>query len=119
MSTIEAPTEVSPEDEAVKDALKKIAKLFTDLSHPMRLKIVLLIAEQGPTAPKDMWKPLNSTLGTVAYHVRELEKMGLIVLHREDRVRGAVKHTYKLTARGRNTVKLMKEWAVARSQEES
>jgi len=115
MSTIEAPTEVSPEDEAVKDALAKIAKLFTDLSHPTRLKIVMYIEEYGPTAPVEMAIPLKTSLGSIAYHVRTLEKMGLIELKEEARVRGAVKHTYKLSRSGRRTVKLLKEWALART----
>lgn len=115
MSVTEATTEVSPEDQAVKEALKKITKLFTSLSHPLRLKIVLHLSDNGPQAPVDMARPLDVTLGTVAYHVRELEKMGMIELKEESRVRGAVKHTYKLTTKGRRTVKLLKEWAIARA----
>lgn len=117
MSVVQLPTEVevSPEEQAIKEAMKKLTKLFTSLSHPVRLQIVMYLSDNGPKAPVDMAKPLGIALGVLAYHVRELDKMGMIELKQETRVRGAVKHTYKLTTKGRRTVKLMKEWALARA----
>src|SRR4051794_13826999 len=112
MSVIEAQTEVSPEDRAVKDGLKQITKIFETLMHPLRLKVIVYLDEHGTGAPVDMYKALDTTLGSLAYHVRTLEQKGLIVLKEESRVRGAVKHTYKLTTKGKRTMKLMRAWAV-------
>ena len=50
--------------------------------------------------PRTSW-PAGSgaSLGTVAYHVRTLEQLGLIELVDETRVRGAVEHHYRATER--------------------
>lgn len=109
-------TEVSPEERAVKDALKKITKLFESMSHPTRLRIIMHLDEHGASSPNKIRLALGESLGTVAYHVRILVKMRMIELKKETRVRGAVEHHYKLTTRGRRSVKLMKEWAIARAE---
>jgi predicted transcriptional regulator len=44
---------------------------------------------------------LGASLSTVAYHVRTLERTGLVELVHETRVRGAIKHHYKSVDRPR------------------
>jgi hypothetical protein len=39
------------------------------------------------------------SLPNVAYHVRELHKLGALALVRQRQVRGAVEHTYTATVR--------------------
>jgi hypothetical protein len=45
---------------------------------------------------------VNHSLGAISYHFRVLhEKMRLIEIDDERRLRGAVEHVYRLTAKGR------------------
>ena len=114
LAVVETPTPEEIEAREVKDALTKITKLFTDLTHPTRVAILGYIKENGPQAPVDMYKDLGMSLGTVAYHVRILtERLGMLELKSEDRVRGAVKHTYRLSTRGRRVLRVAENAAKA------
>ncbi len=70
------------------------------MSHPLRVRILALLDER-PASPVELSGWLGSTLGTTAYHVRTLERLGLIELVRETRVRGAVEHHYRSKERPR------------------
>jgi DNA-binding transcriptional ArsR family regulator len=70
------------------------------MSHPLRVRILALLDERT-ASPVELAGWLDATLGTVAYHVRTLERMGLIDLVRETRVRGAVEHHYRSKERPR------------------
>jgi DNA-binding transcriptional ArsR family regulator len=68
------------------------------MSHPLRVRILALLDERA-ASPVELAGWLGATLGTTAYHVRTLERIGLIELVRETRVRGAVEHHYRSRAR--------------------
>ena len=70
------------------------------MSHPLRVRILALLDERT-ASPVELAGWLGATLGTVAYHVRTLERMGLVELVRETRVRGAVEHHYRSKERPR------------------
>ena len=70
------------------------------MSHPLRVRILALLDERI-ASPVELAGWLGATLGTTAYHVRTLERMGLIELVRETRVRGAVEHHYRSKERPR------------------
>jgi DNA-binding transcriptional ArsR family regulator len=70
------------------------------MSHPLRVRILALLDERI-ASPVELAGWLEATLGTVAYHVRTLERMGLVELVRETRVRGAVEHHYRSKQRPR------------------
>jgi DNA-binding transcriptional ArsR family regulator len=70
------------------------------MSHPLRVRILALLDERT-ASPVELAGWLGATLGTTAYHVRTLERMGLIELVRETRVRGAVEHHYRSKQRPR------------------
>jgi DNA-binding transcriptional ArsR family regulator len=70
------------------------------MSHPLRVRILALLDERV-ASPVELAGWLGATLGTVAYHVRTLERIGLVELVHETRVRGAVEHHYRATARPR------------------
>jgi DNA-binding transcriptional ArsR family regulator len=70
------------------------------MSHPLRVRILALLDERV-ASPVELAGWLDATLGTVAYHVRTLERMGLVELVRETRVRGAVEHHYRSRERPR------------------
>ena len=68
------------------------------MSHPLRVRILAMLDER-----KELTEPAGglarASLGTVAYHVRTLEQLGLIELVDETRVRGAVEHHYRARER--------------------
>jgi DNA-binding transcriptional ArsR family regulator len=68
------------------------------MSHPLRVRILALLDERT-ASPVELAGWLGATLGTVAYHVRTLERMGLIELVHQTRVRGAVEHHYRAKER--------------------
>ena len=68
------------------------------MSHPLRVRILAMLDERT-ASPNQLAGWLDASLGTVAYHVRTLEQLGLIELVDETRVRGAVEHHYRARAR--------------------
>ena len=50
----------------------------------------------GHHSPVRISELFGWTLGSTAYHIRRLHEAGLIKLAREERVRGAVEHIYRL-----------------------
>jgi DNA-binding transcriptional ArsR family regulator len=79
------------------------------MSHPLRVRILALLDERS-ASPVELANWLGASLGTTAYHVRTLERLGLIELVRETRVRGAVEHHYR--SKDRPTVS-DEAWAAA------
>lgn len=74
------------------------AVLFKALAHPLRARILVVLTERS-ASPNELKDLLEESLSDVSYHVRQLDKSGLIELVGERRVRGAVEHYYKATAR--------------------
>jgi DNA-binding transcriptional ArsR family regulator len=68
------------------------------MSHPLRVRILAMLDERK-ASPNQLAGWLGASLGTVAYHVRTLEQLGLIELVDETRVRGAVEHHYRARTR--------------------
>jgi DNA-binding MarR family transcriptional regulator len=68
-------------------------------THPLRVSILEVIGLDGgrTLSPKDLSVELWASLGNVNYHVTELVKAGLLQLHSERQVRGAVEHFYRQT----------------------
>ncbi len=79
------------------------------LSHPLRVRILALLEEQEHS-PVRLAERLHASLGTVSYHVRTLERLGLAELVRTTPRRGAIEHHYR--ARDRPTVSDV-AWAAA------
>jgi len=71
------------------------------LSHPLRVRILALLEEQEHS-PVRLAERLHASLGTVSYHVRTLERLGLAELVRTTPRRGAIEHHYR--AKDRPTV---------------
>jgi DNA-binding transcriptional ArsR family regulator len=79
------------------------------MSHPVRIRIVAMLRERKAT-PSQLAEWLQLSLGLVAYHVRTLERLGLIELVEETRVRGAVAHHYRAT---KHPIVTDEAWAAA------
>jgi DNA-binding transcriptional ArsR family regulator len=76
-------------------------RLVRAMSHPMRVRILAILDERTASS-LEISRLLRASLGVVAYHVRTLNRLGLIELEREAQVRGAVQRFYR--ARKRPTV---------------
>jgi DNA-binding transcriptional ArsR family regulator len=63
------------------------------LSHPVRVRILSMLEERD-ASPVQLSEHLDATLGTVAYHVRTLERLGLIEMVATHQRRGATEHVY-------------------------
>jgi DNA-binding transcriptional ArsR family regulator len=75
-------------------------KLAKVLSHPLRVRILRAL-EDGTASPNQIARRLDAPLPNVSYHVRALERAGLIVLEKTEPRRGAVEHYYKSAGRMR------------------
>ena len=100
-----------PRGEHATDRVQSIddPRLVKAMGHPLRVRILAMLDERA-ASPNQLAGWLGASLGTVAYHVRTLEQLGLIELVDETRVRGAVEHHYR--ARKRPSVRA-EDWAQA------
>jgi hypothetical protein len=73
-------------------------RLVKAVSHPIRLKACTILGERV-ASPNEIAKTTGEDLGLVAYHVRELEKLGWAELVKTEPRRGALEHFYRGTAR--------------------
>jgi DNA-binding transcriptional ArsR family regulator len=68
------------------------------VAHPLRVQALSVLTERH-ASPKELAAELGAPVGNVSYHVRELERVGLIELVEEKKRRGAVEHFYRAIAR--------------------
>jgi DNA-binding transcriptional ArsR family regulator len=68
------------------------------MSHPLRVRILAMLDERT-ASPVELAGWLGASLGTVAYHVRTLERLDLVKLVQQTHVRGAVEHHYRACGR--------------------
>lgn len=69
-------------------------------SHPLRRRLLELLAEQPSSSPNEMAKKLREPLTNTSYHVRMLHDLGCIELVDTEPRRGAIEHYYRLTSLG-------------------
>src|SRR5918999_5780507 len=69
------------------------------LAHPLRPRILELLAVRGEASPNEMAAELGVPLGTLSYHTRLLRDLGWIELVRTEPRRGAVEHFYRAVVR--------------------
>lgn len=83
--------------------------LLDALHHPLRRALLhrYVVADE-PTSPKYLAQSMRQPLSSVSYHVREMAKLGAVVLAEEEQRRGAVEHFYEATPLVTETV-----WALA------
>ena len=73
-------------------------RLVRALSHPLRVRVLGILEERTASAV-EISRMLRAPLGVVAYHVRTLDRLGLIELVREAQVRGAVQRFFRARER--------------------
>lgn len=64
------------------------------VAHPLRVRILALLKDRQ-MSPKELSERFGVTLGAMAYHVRLLNKLGLIELMATKQRRGATEHYYR------------------------
>jgi DNA-binding transcriptional ArsR family regulator len=74
------------------------ASVLKALAHPLRMRMLTLVAERGEASPVQMSRALDQPLATVSHHARVLRDSGCIELSRTEPRRGAVEHYYRATA---------------------
>ena len=65
------------------------------LSHPLRQRILERLSAGGEASPNQLARVLDEPLGNVAYHIRFLDRLGLVELVGTRQVRGALEHHYR------------------------
>jgi DNA-binding transcriptional ArsR family regulator len=73
-------------------------RLIKALAHPLRIQILRVLSNRV-ASPREISDEISARLPNVSYHVRFLERVGVIELVRTRQRRGAVEHYYR--ARGR------------------
>lgn len=67
--------------------------------HPLRGEILTLLRERGPLSPVRAFEQLGgASLGTISYHFRMLERLGVIERVDEVQRRGALEHIYDVAS---------------------
>lgn len=72
--------------------------LVKAMAHPLRYELLMKLADRA-ASPKELSQEVDATLGTVSYHVRLLEQLGVVELVDQQPRRGAVEHFYRATQR--------------------
>jgi DNA-binding transcriptional ArsR family regulator len=72
--------------------------LVKALNHPIRVKALTILSERI-ASPKEISEQIDAPLSNVSYHVRVLDKLGLVEIMEEESVRGSVAHFYKAVER--------------------
>jgi len=90
------------DDAALADAILTLAETDATwakaLSHPARGGIIRLMRTNGTLSPVVAARELGQSVGALAYHFRQLHKLGFIEICDEIPRRGATEHVYKLCA---------------------
>lgn len=73
-------------------------RIVKGLAHPLRIHILGVLQERT-ASPSEIAAQCEASLGTVSYHVRYLERIGLIKLTETKPRRGAVEHYYRAVGR--------------------
>lgn len=88
------------DDAALADAILVLAETDATwakaLSHPARGGIIRLMRNNGTLSPVVAARELGLSVGALAYHFRQLHRLGFIEICDEIPRRGATEHVYRL-----------------------
>lgn len=71
------------------------------LAHPLRREILDALEGDREASPVELAQEIVAPLTHLSFHVRQLERAGLVTLTRTRQRRGAVEHFYRLAVRAR------------------
>ncbi len=72
----------SPLDE---EAAEDLARAYTALADPVRLRLLSLVAEAGEICSCELLEPLGKSQPTISHHTKQLAEVGLITGERRGR----------------------------------
>lgn len=78
-------------------------RIVKALGHPTRVRALQILERRATASPSEMADELNIPLGTMGYHVRRLEVLGIIEIARCQQRRGVVEHFYRTVTAGAAT----------------
>lgn len=70
------------------------AEMKQALGHPLRRQLIPIFVGNQPLSAREAARLVGEPLPSVAYHVKELVRLGILVLHSREPVRGALKNYY-------------------------
>jgi DNA-binding transcriptional ArsR family regulator len=73
-------------------------RLVKSVAHPLRIKILEALTDHV-ASPNTLAERMDTDLSGVAYHTRELDRLGALELVDTGQVRGAIEHFYKARPR--------------------
>lgn len=87
---------------------KEADAIHEAVGNAIRGQMLAYMSKKPGTAqfPREIADGIDQSLGSVAYHMRKLQSLGMVTMTRTRPVRGAVAHYYKLTARGKRTAEV-------------
>ena len=89
-----------------------LAEVFGALSHPVRIRALRQFEGGGTLSPGGLHEAMPDVpLGTLAYHVRQFARAGLLKAAGRAQRRGAIEHLYALTPKGKRTADVLGELA--------
>jgi DNA-binding transcriptional ArsR family regulator len=95
---------------ADREVTERIAELLGALGHPVRVRVMGQFEEGVKLSPSRLQEAMpDISLGTLAYHVRQLAGAGLLKHAGRVPRRGAVEHLYLLTPTGAKMSALLEE----------
>lgn len=97
-------------------AERGLARMGRALAHPLRIRILLALAEEDDRSPIQIARELKERIGNVSYHTRYLANLGAIDLVRTGHNRGAVQHFYGLNPALRVALPVARELGIAAVQ---
>jgi DNA-binding transcriptional ArsR family regulator len=69
--------------------------LLAALRHPLRRRILRVMADKKPISPRELADRLDEGLSNVSYHVHVLAELGVVEEVATKQVRGARQHFYR------------------------
>lgn len=73
----------------------KEENLLIALRHPLRRRILRVMADGKPVSPRELAEALRQPLANVSYHVRVLVQSSAVTLVRTRPTRGSIQHFYR------------------------
>jgi DNA-binding transcriptional ArsR family regulator len=88
------------------------------LGHPTRVQVLRILDRRAMASPVQLSDELSIPLGTMGYHVRRLEVLGMIELADTRQRRGAIEHFYRTADQRDETVERLETAVRAKTWDE-
>jgi DNA-binding transcriptional ArsR family regulator len=100
---------------SIPESPEAVSSVFRALAHPTRVRVLIELQDE-PRSPSELVRVFADpqlSLPSLSYHVRGLLGAGMIELAFMTPRRGALEHSYGLTARGRAAIGVLRAFDTA------